>query len=305
MSEDHLNRIREKYTSLGENPENYLEGLLLNKPLTYWDYIQVETLLSLQRPRTDFADEKIFVIYHQITELMQELVLHELRQITGPVEVTEEKLAEKVKRINRYTRMLITSFDVMREGMDYDDYNTFRRALVPASGFQSASFRYIELRCTSLPNLINEEGKQRLAEKPSIDDIFRNLYWKDAGMNHKTYEATLTLKLFCEKYEEGFKDLALKVEGNTVEDKVKKLQGTLSMETLELLREFDRLYNIEWPLVHLRTAGHYLDAKGENKAATGGSKWKRYLHPQYQQRKFFPTLWSAEEVENWGKDYEI
>lgn len=297
-------QIKEKYEKLGENPQTYFEGLLLAKPLTYWDYIQVDTLLSLQKPRTDFADEKIFVIYHQITELMQELVLHELRQITGPQEITEDVLAEKVKRMNRYTRMLITSFDVMRDGMDYDDYNTFRKALAPASGFQSASFRYIELRCTSLPNLLNKKGEKRLPAEPSLDDYFENLYWKDAGLNRETYEATLTLKLFCEKYEDGMKDLANQVRGNTLEDKVKKLPS-LTDETKELLRQFDQLYNIEWPLVHLRTAAHYLDSRGKTKAATGGSEWKKYLHPQYQQRKFFPGLWTAEEIDNWGKDYEI
>lgn len=298
-------RINEKYHKLGENPETYKEGLLLSKPITYWDYIQVDTLLSLQNPRTDFADEKIFVIYHQVTELMQELVLHELRQITGKVEVSEQQLAEKVKRMNRYTRMLITSFDVMRDGMDYDDYNTFRKALAPASGFQSASFRYIELRCTSLQNLVNEPGKMRLPETPDLDSYFENLYWKDAGLNRKTGEQTLTLKLFCEKYEAQMKSLAREMTSHTLEDKIKQLGDGLQSETRELLREFDKLYNIEWPLVHLRTAAHYLDAKGETKAATGGSEWKKYLHPMYQQRKFFPSLWSNEEIENWGKEFQL
>jgi len=298
-------RIDEKYRNLGENPETYKEGLFLSKPITYWDYIQVDTLLSLQNPKTDFADEKIFVIYHQVTELMQELVLHELRQITGKVEITEQQLAEKVKRMNRYTRMLITSFDVMRDGMDYDDYNTFRKPLAPASGFQSASFRYIELRCTSLQNLVNEPGKTRLPENPGLEDYFENLYWKDAGVNRKTGEQTLTLRLFCEKYEAQMKTLAGEMTGSTLEDKIMQIGDTLQSETRALLREFDKLYNIEWPLVHLRTAAHYLDAKGETKAATGGSEWKKYLHPMYQQRKFFPSLWSDEEIENWGKDYKI
>lgn len=302
---DILENIKRKYEELGEDPETYLQGLLLSKPLTYWDYIQVDTLLSLQKPRTPFADEKIFIIYHQVTELMQELVLHELRQLTGPEEITEATLAEKVKRMNRYTRMLITSFDVMRDGMDYDDYNTFRKALVPASGFQTASFRYIELRCTSLPNLINEKGKERLPAEPDLDDYFENLYWKDAGLNRKTYEATLTLKLFCEKYEDQMKELARKVKGHTLEDKVKNIEASMSEETRQLLREFDQLYNIEWPLVHLRIAAHYLDSKGETKAATGGSEWKKYLHPMHQQRKFFPGLWSQEEKENWAREYKI
>lgn len=64
-----------------------------------------------------------------------------------------------MSRLNRYTTMLINSFDVMKDGMDYDDYNTFRTTLAPASGFQSAQFRLIEIYCTRIKNLINQEGK--------------------------------------------------------------------------------------------------------------------------------------------------
>ena len=73
-----------------------------------------------------------------------------------------------------------------------------------------------------------------------------------------------------------------------------------SAELKEKLKEFDYLYNVEWPMVHLKTAKHYLDSKGEQKAATGGSEWKKYLHPKYQQRKFFPTLWSEDEKTKMG-----
>lgn len=53
-------------------------------------------------------------------------------------------------------------------------------------------------------------------------------------------------------------------------------------------------------MVHLKTAQHYLDSKGENKAATGGSEWKKYLHPKFQQRKFFPAFWTESEKQEWG-----
>jgi tryptophan 2,3-dioxygenase len=59
----------------------YLDGLLTSNVTSYWEYINVETLLSLQRPKTDFPDELIFIIYHQITELYFKLSLHELVQI--------------------------------------------------------------------------------------------------------------------------------------------------------------------------------------------------------------------------------
>ena len=70
--EDIIKAINEKYKALGENPDTYLKGLLQAKPINYWDYIEVETLLSLQKPRTDFKDEKIFIMYHQVIELLVE-----------------------------------------------------------------------------------------------------------------------------------------------------------------------------------------------------------------------------------------
>lgn len=303
--EEIIKAINEKYQNLGENPDTYLKGLLQAKPINYWDYIEVDTLLSLQKPRTDFKDEEIFIIYHQITELTLKLMVHELEQIIEKQDITEEFISTKIHRLNRYTSMLITSFSVMSEGMDYDDYNTFRSTLTPASGFQSAQFRLIELYCTRVENLINEKGIERLADvkNPTIEDYFEHIYWKDAGHNRSKEVKTLTLRQFEEKYLDKFIKLAKELEGNTVEDKLIKLNASspISEEFSKLLRKFDTLYNVTFPLVHLNTAKHYLDSKGENKAATGGSEWQKYLHPKFQQRKFFPTLWTEDEKEHWGE----
>jgi tryptophan 2,3-dioxygenase len=293
------NSIEEKYKELGENPETYLKGLLHAKPINYWDYVEVDTLLSLQKPRTNFKDEEIFIMYHQVTELFLKLMIHEIKQIVYCKEITEPFLITKFTRLNRYTMMLINSFDVMRDGMDYDDYNTFRATLAPASGFQSAQFRLIEIYCTRIENLINEEGKKRLNTNPTLEEYFEHIYWKDAGLNRKTGEKTLTLRQFEEKYLDRFIALAKKVNGRTLEEIAKAIQNP-SEQLINILREFDSLYNIKWPLVHLNTAKHYLDKKGENQAATGGSEWKKYLNPQFQQRKFFPDLWTETEISNWG-----
>ncbi|HET8753917.1 MAG TPA: tryptophan 2,3-dioxygenase family protein [Salinimicrobium sp.] len=300
MSDEIHKSLAEKYKNLGENPDTYLKGLLHAKPITYWDYIQVDTLLTLQKPRTNFKDEEIFIMYHQIVELMLKLVLHEIKQIVEEEEHSEEFLLEKFTRMNRYTGMLMTSYEVMTVGMNYEDYNNFRTTLAPASGFQSAQFRFIELYCTRLQNLVNAEGKQRLPKNPSLEDYFEHMYWKDAGHNRTTGKKTLTMKLFEEKYLDEFITIARKVEGKTLEDRILKMNNP-SNELISKLKEFDRTYNIDWPLVHLKTAQFYLDKKGENKAATGGSEWKKYLHPKYQQRKFFPELWSEEEIKNWGQ----
>lgn len=297
--ENIIKAINEKYKNLGENPDTYLKGLLQAKPINYWDYVGLDTLLSLQKPRTNFKDEEIFIMYHQVTELVLKLMLHEIKQVFENDSPSENFLVTKFNRLNRYTGMLINSFDIMQEGMDYDDYNTFRSTLAPASGFQSAQFRYIEIYCTRLENLINEEGKKYLPVNPSIEDFFKQIYWQDAGLNKKTGEKTLTLRQFEEKYLDGFVALAHQTRGKTIEDKILQMTS-VSEDVQEKLRMFDHKYNVEWPLVHLNTAKHYLDSKGENQAATGGSEWKKYLHPKFQQRKFFPTLWSELEREEWG-----
>ena len=299
MSEIHK-KIDQKYTELGENPDTYLRGLLHAKPINYWDYIEVDTLLSLQKPRTYFKDESIFIMYHQVTELTLKMMIHEAEQIVDGEIVSEDFLITKINRLNRYTKMLITSFDIMKDGMDYEDYNTFRSTLTPASGFQSAQFRFLELYCTPLKNLVNAEGKKRLPNKPTTEDYFEHLYWKDAGLNRKTGKKSLTLIEFEKRYLDSFIQMANKVGGKTIEEKIMGI-SPLTNTLKEALRTFDQLYNVEWPLVHLNTAKHYLSSKGGNKAATGGSAWAKYLHPKYQQRKFFPSLWSKTEKENWGQ----
>ena len=70
--------LKEKYSQMGQDMSSYLDGLLLSNYLTYWDYIRLDTLLSIQQPQTDFPDEQIFIMYHQITELYFKLCLHEI-----------------------------------------------------------------------------------------------------------------------------------------------------------------------------------------------------------------------------------
>ncbi len=149
---------------------------------------------------------------------------------------------------------------------------------------------------------MNIPGKKRLPENPSIEDYFSNIYWRDAGFDRNTGKKTLTLRLFEEKYLNDFIRLAKKVKGNTLEDKILRMKNP-SEKLLSKIKSFDKIYNVDWPLVHLNTAQHYLDKKGENQAATGGSEWKKYLHPKFQQRKFFPALWSEEELQTWGEDH--
>jgi tryptophan 2,3-dioxygenase len=66
-TESLLTALFEKYRLSGQNTNDYLEGLLVSNYEPYWKYINLDSLLSLQNPKTDFQDEFVFITYHQIT----------------------------------------------------------------------------------------------------------------------------------------------------------------------------------------------------------------------------------------------
>ena len=47
---DQLKKLQQKYAVMGQDLASYLDGLLYADYLTYWDYIHLDTLLSLQNP---------------------------------------------------------------------------------------------------------------------------------------------------------------------------------------------------------------------------------------------------------------
>ena len=115
---ERIKLLDEKYQINGSGFISYLDGLLYADYLTYWDYIHLDTLLSLQSPKTQIPDEKIFIMYHQVTELYFKLCLHEYEQLAEKENLDVKFLTSRITRINRYFDALITSFDIMVDGMD-------------------------------------------------------------------------------------------------------------------------------------------------------------------------------------------
>jgi len=300
--DDLLKRIDDKYKALGQDPATYLQGLLHAKPITYWDYIQVDTLLTLQKPRTGFSDELIFITYHQIIELTLKLVIHELEQITFGAVTDMKEISTKIDRVTRYTDLLGSSFSIMNKGMSAEQYSQFRLSLAPASGFQSAQFRLVELYSTDLDNLINERGRKAMPEGTTLENKFDYLYWQDAGFDRTKGTKSLTLSQFEEKYLGEFRQLASQMEQRNLYRQALKWKedGTITDDVVESLRDYDRNYNVFFPIIHLQTAHTYLGSGAAQTAATGGSHWEKYLHPKYQRRIFFPAFWSEDELRTWG-----
>src|SRR5476649_1097537 len=128
--EERLQRLQDKYEAMGQDMTSYLDGLLHADFLTYWDYIHLDTLLSLQSPKTLFPDEEIFIMYHQITELYFKLTLHECKQIASAQPLSPEFFTKRLKRINRYFEALTQSFEIMVEGMEKEQFLKFRMSLL-------------------------------------------------------------------------------------------------------------------------------------------------------------------------------
>lgn len=298
-----LELLHAKYEAMGQDMNSYLDGLLYADVTTYWDYIQTDTLLSIQKPKTQFPDEEIFIMYHQITELYFKLSLHELKQICFGENRDTEFLTARILRINRYFEALTKSFEIMINGMEPEQFLKFRMSLLPASGFQSAQYRMIEIYCTDLINLTERSVRPELAAKnASIEELFAHIYWKRGATELATGKKTLTLRQFEDKYTETLVDLAHKVSNCNVWKVIQSLPAnSLENETLrQALRQLDLDVNVNWPMVHMKSAARYLEKKPEDIAATGGTNWQKYLPPRFQRRVFFPELWTAEELENWG-----
>jgi tryptophan 2,3-dioxygenase len=295
-----LKLLGEKYAASGQDLNAYLEGLLHADYLTYWDYVQVDTLLSLQHPRTKFPDEKIFILYHQITELYFNLCLHELDQIANSSAVDVDFFIARIKRVNKYFEALTFSFDVMIEGMEQQQFLQFRMSLLPASGFQSAQYRTIEIYATDFINLVAKDKRDECRNR-SIDEQYQHIYWKNGATELGTGKKTLTLLQFEGKYDERLQSLANKLSSKNIYTIFKNFSTEDQTKASKALKNFDVNVNINWPLCHYKSAVRYLQRNPEDIAATGGTNWQKYLPPRFQKRIFYPELWSETDIENWGK----
>lgn len=300
---EQIDKLAQKFDAMGHDLSSHLEGFLHAKPMNYWDYIQTDALLNLQVQRTMYPDEMVFIMYHQVNELLFKMILWEIEQVATKQELTAQFFAERLQRISRYFDMLTGSFTIMREGMEMEQYLKFRLTLSPASGFQSAQYRLIEFGSTDLVNLIDARFREKYTDQMSLDEAFEMLYWQAAGKDFKTGKKSYTLSEFELKYKEDFLRFLVKFKNLNLYARFKTLpEKDQNDATLrDAMRHYDHTVNIKWVMSHFRAAKYYLNQGEEPMEATGGSDWVKYMHPKYQKRIFFPDLWSKEERDSWGE----
>ena len=304
ISSQVIENLEEKFAAINQKTETHLEGLLWSKPITYWDYIQTDALLNLQIQRTILPDEMVFIMYHQVNELLFKMILWEINQVTSVSKPETKFFAERLMRISRYFDMLTTSFDIMGDGMEVEQYMKFRNTLTPASGFQSAQYRMIEFASTDLINLIDHRFRATIDRNTPYSHAFEHLYWQAAGKDYKTGEKSFLILEFERKYKAEFLRSMEAYNTTNIWQKFKNLplQDQQDSDLIKAMRHYDKTVNITWVMGHLNAARKYIDSGHGTGEATGGSDWKKYMHPKYQRRIFFPELWSDEELKNWGEE---
>ena len=301
-----VQQLEDKFGAIGQNLDTHLEGLLHATPITYWDYIQTDALLNLQTQRTNQPDEMVFIMYHQVNELLFKMILWEIEQVSKNSSLTATFFSEKLMRVSRYFDILTSSFNIMREGMDRAQYMKFRTTLTPASGFQSAQYRKIEFASTDLINLIDARFRDTIDRNTSYEHALEHLYWQAAGKDYKTGEKSYLLSSFEKKYHKEFVEFTQEYNTINLYAKFKGLPEKVRQDPqlVKAMRHFDYTVNITWVMAHYNAAKYYIGStdNDDQLQATGGSDWTKYMLPKYQKRVFFPEVWTAQELADWGQN---
>ena len=115
-----------------------------SQSMSYGDYLQLDAILSAQKPLSPAHDEMLFIVQHQTSELWMKLMLHELRAAIGHIARDELPPAFKMlARVSKIMEQLVHAWDVLAT-MTPPEYSAMRPYLGSSSGFQSYQYRSIE-----------------------------------------------------------------------------------------------------------------------------------------------------------------
>ena len=115
-----------------------------SQSMSYGDYLQLDAILTAQKPLSPAHDEMLFIVQHQTSELWMKLMLHELRAAIGHIARDELPPAFKMlARVSKIMEQLVHAWDVLAT-MTPPEYSAMRPYLGQSSGFQSYQYRSIE-----------------------------------------------------------------------------------------------------------------------------------------------------------------
>jgi tryptophan 2,3-dioxygenase len=133
---------------MSENQRDIEAGIQtdLHGQMTYGGYLNLDVLLSAQRPLSQppHHDEMLFIVQHHVSELWMKLLIHELKAARTHLQQDEVDACLKIlARVKQIQRQLFEQWAVL-ETLTPSEYLEFRHVLGPSSGFQSLQYRQIE-----------------------------------------------------------------------------------------------------------------------------------------------------------------
>jgi tryptophan 2,3-dioxygenase len=238
--------------------------------LTYASYLELETLLKLQKPRSEPPehDEMLFIVIHQTYELWFKLVLHELERLKGELSGNDLFGAiATLKRVRTVVKTLVSQVDIL-ETMTPMSFSSFRDRLDKASGFQSVQFREVEFVL----------GYKR-------PDTLK--YYKPTMPGYARLEARLRERSVIDHFHDFLAAQGV-ASDEAIEEGIFRLYKTRPDVAilLELMTDFDEGMQ-EWRYRHVKLVERTIG----NKKGTGGSLGVEFLKETLF-RPFFADLWA-------------
>jgi tryptophan 2,3-dioxygenase len=121
--------------------------------VTYGDYLALEELLKLQRPRSspEHPDELLFIVVHQASELWFKVIVQQLHAVATHLREGDAELALwHVQRLNTLMRIVAEQLSSL-DTLPPQRFQQFRDFLGASSGQQSSQFK--EICALSSPEL--------------------------------------------------------------------------------------------------------------------------------------------------------
>jgi tryptophan 2,3-dioxygenase len=253
--------------------------------VTYSNYLRVDELLELQRPRSEGPehDEMLFIVIHQVYELWFKEILHEIDRVRALLEADEAHRAQHtLKRILTILKVLVAQLDIL-ETMTPLEFLSFRERLEAASGFQSDQFRQLEFalgrKSRQAINRFAADSRARRAlerrfGEPTLWDAFLRYLAREG---YHVPEAALA------------RDVTTTVEAS---EEIQQLLIAIYRRDSKNLEVCERLVDLdegvqEWRYRHVKMVERTIGAK----MGTGGSSGAAYLQSTIGS-PLFPDLWA-------------
>jgi len=258
----------------------------LSESLSYSQYLNLDKLLTAQRPLSYEHDEMLFIVIHQVSELWMKLCLHELNATVDCVR--RDDLGPTFKmlaRVSTIQQQLLQAWDVLAT-ITPSDYSAFRNTLGRSSGFQSPQYRMLEfLIGNKNADMIkvfqgdpaNYELLERALEAPSLyDEVLRLLSRRGLDVPAEAIDRDFTRPYQASKQVAA---AWLSVYHNSVKD-------WDLYELAERLVDLDYKFQL-WRFTHVKTVERIIGYK----RGTGGTSGVSHLTKALE-LKFFPELWT-------------